>query len=135
MFINIERKYNLYMSKVIEIIEKEILSWPYVTAGPHRFGGTEFCLNKKEMGHIHSEGLADIPFPMKIRDKLVNSGLVKPHHVLPQSGWISYWFHNSGKKEEDIATVIRLFKLRYDELLKPKSLIKSDITVIPPKQN
>lgn len=132
MFINIERKYNLYMSKVIEIIEKEILSWPYVTVGSHRFGGIEFRLNKKEMGHIHSEGLADIPFPMKIRDELVNSGLVKPHHVLPQSGWVSYWFHNSEK--EDITTVIDLFKLRY-ELLKPKAQIKSDITVIPPKQN
>lgn len=132
MFINIERKYNLYMSKVIEIIEKEILSWPYVTVGSHRFGGIEFRLNKKEMGHIHSEGLADIPFPMKTRDELVNSGLVKPHHVLPQSGWVSYWFHNSEK--EDIATVIDLFKLRY-ELLKPKAQIKSDITVISPKQN
>jgi hypothetical protein len=132
MFINIERKYNLYMSKVIEIIEKEILSWSYVTVGSHRLGGIEFRLNKKEMGHIHSEGLADIPFPMKTRDELVNSGLVKPHHVLPQSGWVSYWFHNSEK--EDIATVIELFKLRY-ELLKPKAQIKSDITVIPPKQN
>ena len=132
MFINIERKYNLYMSKVIKIIEKEILSWPYVTVGSHRLGGIEFRLNKKEMGHIHSEGLADIPFPMKTRDELVNSGLVKPHHVLPQSGWVSYWFHNSEK--EDIATVIELFKLRY-ELLKPKAQIKSDITVIPPKKN
>ena len=122
------------MSKVIEIIEKEILSWPYVTVGSHRFGGIEFRLNKKEMGHIHSEeGLVDIPFPMKIRDELVNSGLVKPHHVLPQSGWVSYWFHNSEK--EDVATVIELFKLRY-ELLKPKAQIKSDITVISPfKQN
>ena len=71
------------------------------------------------MGHIHSEGLTDIPFPMKTRDELVNSGLVKPHHVLPQSGWVHYWFHNSGEKE-DIATVIDLFKLRY-ELLKPKA--------------
>ena len=132
MFINIERKYNVYMSKVIEIIEKELLSWPYVTVGSHRFGGIEFRLNKKEMGHIHSEGLADIPFPMKIRDKLVNSGLVKPHHVLPQSGWVSYWFHNSEK--EDIATVIDLFKMQY-ELLKPKAQTKSDITVIPPKQH
>jgi hypothetical protein len=133
MFINIERKYNLYMSKVIEIIEKEILSWPYVTAEPHRFGGIEFRLNKKEMGHIHSEGLADIPFPMKTRDQLVNSGLVKPHHVLPQSGWVSYRFHNSGEKE-DIATVINLFRMRY-ALLKPKVQTKSDITVVPPKQN
>ena len=121
------------MSKSIEIIEKEILNWPYVTAEPHRFGGVEFRLNKKEMGHIHSEGLADIPFPMKTRDALVNSGLVKPHHVLPQSGWVSYWFHNSDEKE-DIATVIDLFKLRY-ELLRPKAQTKSDITVVPPKQN
>ena len=59
------------MSKSIEIIEKEILNWPYVTAEPHRFGGTEFRLDKREMGHIHSEGLADIPFPMKIRDDLL----------------------------------------------------------------
>ena len=106
------------MSKSIEIIEKEILNWPYVTAEPHRFGGTEFRLDKREMGHIHSEGLADIPFPMKIRDELVNSGRVKPHHVLPQSGWVSYWFHNVEK--EDISTVIDLFRLRYEQL-KPKS--------------
>ncbi len=116
------------MNKIIETIEKEILSWPYVTVEPHRFGGIEFRLKKREIGHIHNKGLADIPFPMKIRDELVNSGRVKPHHVLPQSGWISYWFHNS--EEEDISTVIDLFRLRYEQL-KPKAQIKSNVTVIP----
>ncbi len=130
MFINSKMKV-ISMNKIIEIIEKEILSWPYVTAEPHRFGGIEFRLDKREMGHIHIEGLADIPFPMKIRDELVNSGRVKPHHVLPQSGWVSYWFHNNNK-EEDISTVIELFRLRY-ELLKTKTQIKSDIIVIPKK--
>ena len=48
------------MSKVIEIIE-EILSWPYVTA-ELIFWGIEFRLNKKEMGHIHSEGLVIFHF-------------------------------------------------------------------------
>jgi len=115
------------MSKIIKSIEKEILSWPYVTAEPHRFGGIEFRLNRREMVHIHSEGLADIPFPMKIRDELVNSGRVKPHHVLPQSGWVSYWFHNI--EEEDVSTVIELFRLRYEQL-KPSGQIKSDTTVI-----
>jgi hypothetical protein len=118
------------MNKIIETIKKEILSWPYVTAEPHRFGGIEFRLNKREMGHIHSEGLADLPFPMKIRDELVNSGRVKPHHVLPQSGWVSYWFHNT--EEEDIATVIELFRMRYEQL-KPKDQIKNNITIIPTK--
>lgn len=130
MFINSEMKV-ISMNKIIEIIEKEILSWPYVTAEPHRFGGgIEFHLDKREMGHIHSEGLADILFPTKIRDELVNSGRVKPHHVLPQSGWVSYWFHNV--MENDISAVIELFRLRYEQI-KPNTLIKNDITIIAKK--
>ena len=82
---------------------------PYVTAGAHRFSDTKFYLNKKEIGHIHSEGLTNIPFPMKIHDELVVSGLVKPHQVLPQLGWVSYWFYNSQK--DDVPAVIELFKL------------------------
>ena len=86
-----------------------------------------FVLTRKRWDiYIHSKGLADIPFPMKIRDELVNSGRVKPHHVLPQSGWVSYWFHNNEK--EDVPAVIELFKLRY-ELLKPKAQTKSNLPV------
>ena len=117
------------MNNIIENIKKEILSWPYVTSEPHRFDGIEFLLNKREMGHIHNEGLADLPFPMKIRNELVDSGRVKPHHVLPQSGWISYWFHNN---EEDVSTVIELFRMRYEQL-KPNSQIQSHTTGIPKK--
>ena len=116
---------NIYMNNIIENIKNEILSWPYVTSEAHRFDGIEFLLNKREMGHIHNEGLADIPFPMKIRNELVKSGRVKPHHVLPQSGWISYWFHNN--EEEDVSTVIELFRIRYEQL-KPKAQIQSHTT-------
>ncbi|HZD35456.1 MAG TPA: luciferase family protein [Nitrososphaeraceae archaeon] len=98
-------------------IKKEILSWPNVTAEKHRFGGIEFRLNKRELGHIHGDHLADLPFPMKIRNELVNSGRVSPHHVLPQSGWVSYWIN---KGEDDVPSVIGLFRLRYEQL-KPRS--------------
>ena len=118
------------MNKIIENIKNEILSWPYVTSEAHRFDGIEFRLNKREMGHIHNEGLDDIPFPMKIRNELVNSGRVKPHHVLPQSGWISYWFHNN--EEEDVSTVIQLFRIRYEQL-KPKVQVQNHATEIPKK--
>ena len=103
------------MGTIIEGIKKEIISWPNVTAEPHRFGGIEFRLNKREMGHIHGEHVADLPFPMKTRNELVNSDRVSPHHVLQQSGWVSYWI----KGEQDIPAVIELFKKRYDSL-KPK---------------
>lgn len=106
------------MTNILESIEKEILSWPYVTAETHRFGGIEFRLNRREMGHIHGERLADLPFPMEIRNELVNSGRVSPHHVLPQSGWVSYWINNG---EEDVLSVIRLFRMRYEQL-RPNSL-------------
>ncbi len=103
------------MSTIIESIKKEILNWPDVTAEPHRFGGLEFRLNKREMGHIHGDKLADLPFPMDARNKLINSGRVSPHHVLPQSGWVSFWI----KGEKGVPTVIDLFKMRYD-YLRPK---------------
>lgn len=104
------------MGTILEKIKREILSWPSVTAEQHRFGGIEFRLNKREMGHIHDDRLADLPFPMKIRNGLVNSGFVSPHHVLPQSGWVSYWIN---KGEDDVPSAIRLFRMRYEQL-KPK---------------
>jgi Luciferase len=66
------------MSTILERIKKELLSWPYVTAEAHKFGGIEFRLNKREMGHIHGDRVADLPFPMDIRNKLVNSCLCLP---------------------------------------------------------
>jgi Family of unknown function (DUF5519) len=36
------------MCKILEEIKKEILSWPNVTAEPHRFGDIEFRLNKRD---------------------------------------------------------------------------------------
>ena len=105
------------MSNILESIQKEILSWPFVTAETHKFGGTEFRLNKREMGHIHGERLVDLPFPMTIRNELVSSGRVSPHHVLPKSGWVSYWINNG---EKDVPEVLELFRMRYEQL-QPRS--------------
>ena len=113
------------MRTIIESIKQEILSWPYVTAEPHRFGGIEFRIKKREMGHIHDERVADIPFPLNVRNELVNSGRVSPHHVLPQSGWVSYWIE---KGKGDIPAIIELFRLRYEQL-KPKSRDKQEENV------
>jgi hypothetical protein len=59
---------------------------------------------------------------MKTRNELVSSGHVSPHHVMPQSGWVSYWIE---KGEEDVAAIIGLFRLRYEQL-KSKSPNKQE---------
>ena len=65
---------------------KEILAtvseWPDVEAHLHRFGGTEYRIGKREIGHIHGDSLVDIPFPTKVRDEIVAASRAKPHRVL-----------------------------------------------------
>jgi hypothetical protein len=53
-----------HMGNILESVKKEILSWPHVTAEPHRFGGLEFKYDKREMGHIHGNTVVDFPFPL-----------------------------------------------------------------------
>ncbi|HEV2984019.1 MAG TPA: luciferase family protein [Vicinamibacterales bacterium] len=36
-------------------IEREVASWPDVTVEPHRFGGREFRLGRRELGHLHGD--------------------------------------------------------------------------------
>ena len=106
-------------TQITETIKAEVLKWPGITAEPNRFGGIEFLVNKKEMGHLHGEKLADLPFPVETRRELVESGHAVPHHIYPESGWVSYWIRNPG----DIPAVVELFKMQYDRL---KS--KSEVT-------
>ena len=94
-------------------IDGEVQSWPDVVPGEHRFGGIEYRIGGREIGHRHGDSLVDIPFPMKIRDELVSSGQASVHHIHPESGWISV--HISGASDVDRATV--LLRRSYDIVL------------------
>jgi hypothetical protein len=54
--------------------------------------------------------LVDIPFPRRVRDELVASGQAEPHHILPESGWISFYI----QKEEDVERAIALFRRSFE---------------------
>jgi hypothetical protein len=81
-----------------EAIVEEVSSWPGVTMARHRFGGTEFRHGRRELGHLHDDRLADLPFPL-----LVRNDLVAAHRV-------SYFIRD----ETDVARVIALFRMNYD---------------------
>lgn len=91
-------------------IEREVGSWEGVTVQPHRFGGIEFRLGRRELGHLHGERWADLRFHRGIRDMLVDTGRAQPHHVLPDTGWVSKRIAG----DEDVAEVIELFRLAYE---------------------
>jgi hypothetical protein len=80
--------------------------WEGVETAPHRFGGVEFRLGKREIGHIHGDSLVDIPFPKRVRDEIVAAHEAEPHHILPNSGWVSLFLHT----EDDVDRAIRLLE-------------------------
>ena len=106
------------MSSVSNAIREELLSWPGVTTDTHRFGGLEFRVNDREIGHLHGDALADLPFPKRVRDALVSRGRAEPHHVLPGSGWVSYRIRGG----QDARAVVELFRLNYERLVKKRPM-------------
>jgi MFS family permease len=115
---------------IAEAIKREILSWPDVTVQPHRFGGIDFRVGAKEIGHLHGENMVDLPLPLNAAlasssNKLTGvpkegretEGSLPPHDAYPESKWINYWI----KGEDDVPRVIALFRLQYDRLIKAKN--------------
>lgn len=95
--------------EMVEQVIAAVAGWEGVESAPHRFGGVEWRLGKVEIGHAHLDGLIDIPYTRAIRDVLVREGRAEPHHILPETGWISFYV----REEADIERVVWLVRLSY----------------------
>jgi len=113
----------LAVAQAQEQITQTLLSWQGVSAGPHRFGGTEYRLGQRELGHIHGDHLVDIPFPSRVRDEIIAAGQARPHHILPESGWVSFYLQRS----EDIGRAIDLLHRSYEIALAQTARRTTDI--------
>jgi predicted DNA-binding protein (MmcQ/YjbR family) len=51
-----------------------------------------------------------------VRNELVETSEAKPHHILPDSGWISVYL----KIEKDVDRVIKLLRKSYDIAVEEK---------------
>ena len=100
---------------IAQQVEQVVGSWEGVSVGPHRFGGIEFRVGRREIGHLHGDRLADLPFPVRVREQLVAAGRAQPHHIHPESGWVSYYIRGPA----DIAAVVALFRLNYERAWSP----------------
>ena len=94
-----------------EQIQEAVSSWEGITVHPHRFGGMEYRLGSREIGHVHGGRLVDIPFPTRVKHELVASGQAVPHHVLPETGWVSFYIREPGDVEKAVALLRRSYDL------------------------
>jgi Family of unknown function (DUF5519) len=91
-------------------ITETVESWPGVESAPHRFGGTEFRLGRRELGHLHGDRIADLPFPRRVRDQLIAEGRARAHHILPDSGWVTVSIRSDAEAE----SAVGLFRMAYE---------------------
>ena len=107
-----------------ELIKSAVLDWQNVTAQLHRFGGTEYRVGRREIGHVHGDYLVDIPFSTRIRDELVQAGRAEPHHIYPETGWVSFYLNDTA----DVDDAIALLRYSYELAIKQKSASKSPMS-------
>ena len=93
--------------RAISAIEATVRHWPGSNLGVHRFGGMAFAFDGKESSHLHGNGLLDCFVGKANRDALVIAGRALPHHVLPGSGWISFWIND----ERDVEPALELIRI------------------------
>jgi Family of unknown function (DUF5519) len=93
-----------------ERVAAEVLAWPGVEAVPHRYGGVEFRVGRRQLGHLHGDEIADVPLPRGLRDELIAAGRARVHRWRPDSGWVTVPLEG----EQGIAEVVGLLRRGYE---------------------
>jgi hypothetical protein len=105
--------------ELLEMVEHEVLGWPGVSkqrgGGGRGRGGfwvppaTVYRFGRRQIGHVHDTGVADLTFPREIHDELISDGRAKPH----PAGFakvVSYHI----REPEDVPKVVELFRISYE---------------------
>lgn len=92
------------------VIEREVGSWPGVSTDDTGRGGLQFSYGKVELGHLHGNSVADLPFPKRVRNELIAEGRASVHPPLPDSGWV----RRSMYEAADAEAVIELLRMNYE---------------------
>jgi len=95
--------------KYAKALEDVVSTWSPISVHPHRFGGREFLFGDAEVGHVHTNGIVDIPFTRPVHDLLLAKGLAEQHRWVPNSGWVTFRI----RSEQDITHALWLMRLSY----------------------
>ena len=91
-------------------LAREVAAWEGVRLSSHRFGGKQFDLGRRELGHVHGNGVVDVLLDRSRQRQVVAEGRAVAHHTFPDSGWVSIQLADRA----DVATAAAVLRLAYD---------------------
>ncbi len=102
--------------ELLTMVEREVLGWPGVSketakGGQGRGGfwvppATVYRFGRRQLGHIHDTGGADLTFPREIHDELISEGRAKPHGA----GFASVVSYHI-REPEDVPEAVKPFRM------------------------
>jgi hypothetical protein len=105
-----------YLLDWIDGIEKEALKWDNISTTIHKYGGLQINYGKTELGHLHSNGLLDMPFNRKIKQTLMlKYSRVQEHHTFKNTGWISFYIERYGDNLIALELLQQAYNLHADK--------------------
>lgn len=109
-------------------VASEVLAWPGVskeTRGADVTPGSDvtiYWLGRRQLGHIHHDGVADLQFPRAIHDELIAAGRARPHR-----GGFAAVISYAIRKPEDIPEAVALFRMSYDRATAAAQTVRREI--------
>jgi hypothetical protein len=103
--------------QVMAQLEREVLSWQGVskeTRGTDVTPGidvTIYWLGKRQIGHVHHDGVADLQFPRALHDELIAAGRAEPH----RGGFAAVVSYDM-RRIEDVPGAVDLFRMSYERV-------------------
>ena len=103
---------------LLTMVEREVLSWPGVSKETRStdvspgIDVTIYWLGRRQIGHIHHDGVADFQIPKALHDELIAAGRAKPHR-----GGFAAVVSFAIRELDDVSDALDLFRLSYDRVL------------------
>ncbi len=95
--------------ELLVAIEREVLGWPGVGKDSDRTQVALYRFGRRQIGHVHLDGVVDLPFPKALHDDLISKGLAEPHR-----GGFPATVSFRVRGPEDVPGAVDLFRMNYE---------------------
>ncbi len=102
-------------NELIDTVDAEVSNWPCVrreVRGSAWGGVIIYWIGKRQIGHIHDDGVADLQFPRAVHDRLIAEGRAEAH----RGGFAAVVSYSMQERGDELGA-IELFRLSYDRAI------------------